>query len=104
MTKTLMNKREMTGRTMTLGVLALFSMGSILVSNLESVSVADESAVGKVQDAGSDAKTNTKKTIRKAKRKVRKATGNDTVGKDIKDKANDVGDDINGAVDKSKHK
>ena len=103
MSKTLMNKWEMTGRTMTLGVLALFSMGSILVSNLESVSIANESAVGKVEDAGTDAKTNTKKTARKAKRKVRKATGNDTVGKDIKDKANDVGDEIGGAAEKSKH-
>ena len=65
---------------------------------------ADDKPATTVKNEASDAKTNTKKNWRKTKRKVRKATGNDTVGKDVKDSVNDAGDDINNAAKKTKNK
>ena len=50
-----------------------------------------------VKNTAIDAGTGTKKMVRTGKRKVRKAMGTDTVGKDIRDKVQDVGDDIDGA-------
>ena len=67
-------------------------------------SFADESTTEKVQNTGTDIKRDTKKNVRKMKRRIRKATGNDTVGKDIKDGANDLGDTIDAAATKAKRK
>ncbi len=63
-----------------------------------------EDAETSIKNTAIDAKTNTKKEFRKVKRTVRKAVGNDTAGKDIKDKANDIGDDLKGAKQKAKNK
>jgi hypothetical protein len=65
---------------------------------------AEESAGNKVQDAAGDASAKTKKVVRKGKQKVRKAVGTDTMGKDIKDKVNDVGDDVSNEANKAKRK
>jgi hypothetical protein len=65
---------------------------------------ADDSAMTKTENAASDAKTTTKKTARKSARKVRKATGTDTVGKDMKDSANDAKDNVNNSTQKMKNK
>jgi hypothetical protein len=63
---------------------------------------ADETATEKVENKAGDIKTAAKKTTRKAKRHIRKAAGTDTVGKDAKDKVNDVKDDVSNGVDKMK--
>ncbi len=65
---------------------------------------ADETVGGQVKDAAGDASIGMKKAGRSAKRGVRKATGNDTMGKDMKDKANDMKDDATNEVDKAKRK
>lgn len=65
---------------------------------------ADESLTDKVQNTGTDMKRDTKKGVRKMKRKARKAAGKDTVGKDIKDGVNDLGDNIDAGVTKAKRK
>ena len=65
---------------------------------------ADDSATSKVENAAGDAKTNMKKAGRSAEQTGRKAVGKDTLGKDVKDKANDVGDDMSNSVDKAKRK
>jgi hypothetical protein len=82
----------------TFGLAGIISSTSILFLH------ADESVGGKVQDATGDATTSAKKTTRTAKRKVRKATGTDTVGKDMKDKVNDAGDDISNSAKKTGNK
>jgi hypothetical protein len=71
----------------------LSSIGLIAISSQVVAVHADETAGEKVQNAAGDAKTD-------AKKDVRTATGNDSIGKDAKDKANDVGDDISNNADK----
>lgn len=62
---------------------------------------ADETTTEKVENKAGDVKTDAKKDGRKMKRHARKAMGKDTVGKDVKDKANDVKDDAGNAADKA---
>ena len=80
-------------------------MFSSLGLNLDlGIAWADESVGNKVQDQVGDTKTGTQKLVRTTKRKVRKATGNDSVLKDAKDKANDADDDLSNSADKMKRK
>jgi hypothetical protein len=85
-------------------LLAAFAIGVCFSTFGASVSRAEESTINKMKDGVGDATTNTKKLVRKGNRKLRKATGNDTVMKDVKDKANDVSDDVNNGADKMKRK
>lgn len=79
-------------------------VSSILLILSASPVRADDSAATAVKNDASDAKTSVKKNWRKGKRKARKAAGTDTVGKDVKDSTNDVGDDVNNAAKKTKNK
>ena len=81
----------------TLSLLTLVSASSV-------VTFADESTSDQIKDTGTNVKRDSKKGVRKFKRKARQATGNDSVGKDIKDGVNDVGDDIGAASEKAKRK
>ena len=63
-----------------------------------------EATIGRWFKKAGDAKTDAKKSTRKAKRHMRKATGNDNVGKDLKDAGNDASDDISNTAKKAKNK
>ena len=65
---------------------------------------ADEGVTDKVKDSATDTKRDVRKGVRKVKRKFRKAAGTDTVGKDVKDKVHDVGDDLDAASQKTERK
>src|SRR4051794_11556638 len=88
--------------------LALVSTASVSFgcgSTIEATALADEVAGSQVKDAATDLKRDVKKGTRKVSRKVRKATGNDSIGKDVHDKVNDIGDDLEAASTKaSSHK
>lgn len=79
------------------------SSGAVVLASLFAFSAFAQDAVNSAKDAGSDVKRDTKKSTRTAKRKFRKATGQDTMGKDVKDKANDLGDDAKAASEKAQH-
>ena len=76
----------------------VFAMGSIFQTKAH----AEETKTNKIKDTTDDAMTNAKKTARAETRKVRQATGNDNLGKDIKDKSNDIKDDVNNSLNKAR--
>jgi hypothetical protein len=63
---------------------------------------AEETTTNKIKDTTDDAVTDAKKTARAEGRKIRQSTGTDNLGKDLKDKTNDVKDDVNNSVNKAK--
>jgi hypothetical protein len=65
---------------------------------------ADENVGEKVEGKAGDLQTDAKKSVRKMKRKHRKATGQDTVGDDLKDGANNVSDEVSNGAKKAKNK
>ena len=65
---------------------------------------AEETMGEKAADTADGAKKDMKRHGRDAKRHVRNATGNGSVTKDIKDGANDAGDEINHNAKKVKNK
>ena len=76
----------------------LVILGGIALSNLTFA----ESTTNKIKDTGDDMMVHAKKTARADKRKARQATGTDNLGKDAKDKGNDVKDDVSNSVKKAK--
>jgi hypothetical protein len=80
-------------------VATVAALSSVLVPRLVQ---AGESTTNKVKDTMGDATTKGKKMARTEKRKMRQATGTDNLGKDAKDKANDVGDSVSNAAEKAK--
>ncbi len=82
-------------------VLSAFSLLFISSEAFNYAHADDTTTTEKVENKAGDVKTGAKKDGRAMKRKARKATGTDTAGKDVKDKANDVKDDANNAVDKA---
>jgi hypothetical protein len=91
----------MTVKRIILGLFVLTFAFPVLTAT---VARAEESTVNKVKDDAGDTKTAVKKDARKVKRNVRQAVGTDSVGKDINDKAHDVGDDVSNGVAKAKRK
>jgi len=85
-------------------VLSLAALTFALFTIRSAPAQAEDSATTKVENTASDAKTDTKKSVRKMKRKTRKAAGTDTVGKDLKDSANDAKDNMQNTTDKTKNK
>lgn len=85
---------------------SLFSTFAIVLFVLSQspIAHADDTAATTIKNDASDASTHMKKGARHAKRKMRKAVGKNTVGDDIKDTANDMGDDMNNAGKKVKNK
>jgi hypothetical protein len=59
---------------------------------------AEESTTNKTKGTTDDVKTNAKKTARTEARKIRQGTGNDTLGKDIKDESDDLKGEVNNRV------
>jgi hypothetical protein len=87
-------------------LMTLIAMSAFAISAAHIVRAEDQTAdaARQAKDDKADATKNAKKTTRKAKKNVRKATGTDTIGKDAKDKANDVKDDTKAAADKANNK
>jgi len=79
-------------------LVTIAALGSVILP----IAKAEESTTNKVKDSVDDATTKAKKTARAEKRKVREATGTDNLGKDAKDKVNDVGDDVSNSANKVK--
>ena len=81
--------------------LALLAVGPLVCST---GAFAEESMTNQVKDSVGEGKVATKKMVRKGKRKIRNATGNESVGKDIRDMGSDVKDDVTNTVEKVKRK
>jgi len=86
-------------------MLMLLTFGAgLMASGIIPSARAEETVGEKIENAGGDAKKDTKKSWRKAKRKHRKATGANNVGKDIKDSAEQAGDEVGHGAKKIKRK
>jgi hypothetical protein len=84
--------------------IATLAIAMFSFTTITPVKARAEDTTTTMQNKAEDVKADSKKGMRKMKRKGRKAMGTDTAGKDMKDAANDMGDDMHAAGQKIKHK